>query len=214
VTVLGYQGTGTFQTEVMEMTGIRVDRAPSKTSYNVGERADLAGIKVMGSWRDFPDAEVPAYQVTVASFDSSSAGNRVVTVDYKGKRATFPVTVTVPATPAPAASQPSQPAQQQPSTPAPSASTFNPAANQPSPVGSWRPATGPIVTFNANGTGTMKAVSSTGEGSPFTWSASGNRLTITYPQYGSTENYLYSISGNTFTWKADEWNSPATMTRQ
>ncbi|MDR0320146.1 MAG: hypothetical protein LBI28_01450, partial [Treponema sp.] len=51
VTVLG-QGTGTFQTEVMELLSIRVDRPPTKTTYTVGERADLAGIKVMGSWRD------------------------------------------------------------------------------------------------------------------------------------------------------------------
>jgi hypothetical protein len=122
VTVMG-QGSGTFETEVMEMTDLRIERPPSKTTYKVGDKADLAGIKVMGSWSDLPDAEIPTYQVTVSSFDSSSAGNKLVTVNFKGKTATFPVTVTAAAaSAAPAASAAS-------AAPAPAATT--PAASAP-----------------------------------------------------------------------------------
>ena len=142
VTVLGQGGgKGTFQTEVMELTGIRVDKAPKKTTYNVGEKADLDGIKVMGSWMDMPGAEIPAYEITVASFNSSSAGtNRLVTINYKGKTATFPVTVTAAdgTVPAPAAAIP---AATTPQTVAPG--TYK--------VGDTGPGGGTIFYYNANG---------------------------------------------------------------
>jgi len=196
VKVLGQDGTGTFQTEVMELTGIRVDKRPTKTSYTVGDKADLSGIRVTGSWRDLPDAELYTYQIEVAGFDSSSAGNKNVTVSFKGKTATFPVTVTAAAatasTPAPTTTTPS--------TQQPSSSTFNPAPNQPSPVGTWRTATDAFgfteYRFNADGTGTMRKVSIEGIQFDFmelTWTASGNSLKINYM------NYTYEISGNTLT---------------
>jgi hypothetical protein len=206
VTVFG-NGTGTFQTEVMEMTGIRVEKPPAKTTYTVGEEASLAGIRVMGIWRDFPDAEISYYEIKVASFNSSSAGtNRLVTVEYKGKTATFPVTVTLaptpapaaPATPAPAASQPAQqqPSQQQPAQPA-----FNPAANQPSPVGTWKGSQGVNThfwTFNADGTGKVQVNSSSG-GLDITWTTSGNRLTIIQTVGKTSVNYSYERIGNKLT---------------
>jgi len=212
VTISG-QGSGTFQTEVMELTAIRVERPPTKTTYTVGEGANLSGIRVMGSWRDLPDAEVPAYLVEVASFDSRTAGsNRLITVNYKGQTATFPVTVTAaaglaavtPAASTPDASQPSRPATQQPAQPTtqqpsqqqPSTSAFNPAPNQPSPVGTWRGSTG-IITLNANGTGTMNT---SGGNINITWTASGNRLTYsTSGGYTITLNSMYGITGNTLT---------------
>jgi photosystem II stability/assembly factor-like uncharacterized protein len=152
VTVMG-QGSGTFQTEVMEMTGIRVENPPTKTTYTVGEKADLAGIKVMGSWIDFPDAEIPTYQVSVSRFDSSSAGNnRLVTVDFKGKTATFPVTVTTAAAPAPAAAAAPAPAASAPAATAPA--TTAPATTAPtaSRSSSWVATTAhpfPTTGYNA-----------------------------------------------------------------
>jgi len=58
VTVLG-KGSGTFQTEVMELLNIRIERPPTKTTYNVGETANLSGIRVIGSWKDMSDEEIP-----------------------------------------------------------------------------------------------------------------------------------------------------------
>ena len=145
VNVLG-QGTGTFQTEVMELTGIRVDRPPTKNTYNIGEKADLAGIRVIGSWRDMPDAEIPTYEITVASFNSSMAGtNRLVTINYKGKTATFPVTVTAAA--APAATTSAAPTTTQPSQPA----TTTPSTSQTYRIGDTGPGGGIIFYYNANG---------------------------------------------------------------
>ena len=58
VTVLG-KGSDTFQTEVMELLNIRIERQPTKTTYNVGETANLSGIRVIGSWKDMSDEEIP-----------------------------------------------------------------------------------------------------------------------------------------------------------
>jgi len=123
----------------MELTGIRIESPPSKTTYSIGEKADLAGIKVMGSWRDMTDAEVPAYEISVTSFNSNVAGaNRQVTIDYKGKTATFPVTVTaadgtVPVTYVPAVTTPENVAP----------GTYK--------VGDRGPGGGTIFYYNANG---------------------------------------------------------------
>jgi hypothetical protein len=91
--------SGSFQTEVMELTGIRVVNPPTKTTYNVGESLDVKGIKVMGSWRDLPDAEIATHQMLLATqsgFDSNTAGNKVVTLTWNRKTATFNVTVVQP----------------------------------------------------------------------------------------------------------------------
>jgi len=228
VNVLG-QGTGTFQTEVMELLSIRIESPPSKRSYTVGERADLTGIKVIGSWRDMPDAEIPSYEISVSSFNSNSAGtDRPVTINYKGKTATFHVTVVAaaaaaPATTAPAATTPSTPST---TAPAQTDTAFNPAPNQPSPVGTWRStvSTGYVeYAFNANGTLTVTMyVTSTGRSAdfPYTWSASGNRVTMTNVDLG-TSVYLYGISGNALTMQLISINGetytgtdPATFTKR
>ncbi|MCL2186210.1 MAG: bacterial Ig-like domain-containing protein [Treponema sp.] len=224
VSVLG-QGTGTFQTEVMELTAIRVDRPPSKTTYNVGEKADLSGIKVMGSWRDMPDAEIPANEITVASFNSSTAGtNKLITIKYKEKTATFPVTVTAATATTPSTTQPTQSAAQQPSQQQPEIAEFNPSANPLSPVGTWkrtntgRDTTGAsytesyTYTFKADGTGTEVYETnrnSTPRTTELTWNVSGNRLTYrTYTDW----KYIYSISGNTLTWCREGYHISYTIT--
>jgi hypothetical protein len=202
----------------MEMTGIRVDKPPTKTTYTVGEKADLAGIRVMGSWVDFPDAEIPAYQVSVSRFDSGSAGNnRLVTVEFKGKTATFPVTVTAAAaaapppaasaTPdAPSASQPTQPSTQQPTL-----------QGQPDQryVGAWRsPVAEPntpsasttTLRLNADGTCTMTVALLDGTNSiamNVIWSSSGNTFYYRLADYPNDPVFTGTFSGNTLTLNAN-----------
>ena len=123
VVIIGGVVGGSFQTEVMELIGIRVERLPTKASYYVGDTAALTGIKVMGTWKGMPDAEIPVSQLSADDFDSSVEGNTVITVNYKGKTATFPVVVTarpVAPTPAPA--------------PAPTEAAQAPAAAAPTPT--------------------------------------------------------------------------------
>jgi len=93
VSVSGVAG-GSFQIEVMELTSIRVEQLPLKTAYTAGERASLSGIRVMGTWADMPDAEIPFSQLRVADFDSSIEGNADIIVSYNGMNTSFPVTVT------------------------------------------------------------------------------------------------------------------------
>ena len=91
---IGSIAGGSFQTEVMELIDIRVERLPTKTSYTEGEQAALSGIRVMGKWEGMPDAEIPVSQLRVADFDSSAEGGTDITVSYNGMNASFPVTVT------------------------------------------------------------------------------------------------------------------------
>jgi hypothetical protein len=191
------KGSGSFQCEVMPLTAIRMISPPTKNTYTVGDTLDISGLKVMGTWTDMPEAEIPFLTLLLAkhNFNSGTPGNRVVSVDYKGYSVTFPVTVNAkaeaaaaPAASQPAASQPAasqQPAQQQPSQ------------NQQSLVGSWRQIVTAeshiIYTFNANGTGTC-VYTYNQMTTNITWSASGNRLTID----GAVN--IYEISGNTLTW--------------
>jgi len=207
VNVLG-QGTGTFQTEVMELLSIRIESPPSKRTYTVGERADLTGIKVIGSWRDMPDAEIPSYEISVSSFNSNTAGtDRPVTINYKGKTATFHVTVVAAATTAPAATTPSTPSTTQPSQPA----TQQPRGQTDQRlVGTWN-WTATINTstvsityiFNADGTGSLAAY---GTSAPMTWSVNGNRLTI------DNQDFTYSVSGNSL--ELTVGGTTTTFTRQ
>jgi hypothetical protein len=216
VTVGGTAG-GSFETEVMELTGIGILSPPSKTSYKVGESLDTAGLKIKGMWRDMPEMEIPIFQLLTlahSGYDSSTPGTKVITNTWRGKTATYTVSVRAADQPAPAqpsqqqpaAQQPSQPAaqqqqpaQQQPSTQQSSQSTFNPAPNQPSPVGRWNLNGNWYFTFNANGTGEVLPET------PITWTASGNRLTINVLINGriiNTATYLYGITGNTLTIQA------------
>jgi len=93
VSINGVAG-GSFQTEVMKLIDIRVERLPSKTAYTEGEQAALSGIKVMGKWEGMPDAEIPFSQLKVTNFDSSAEGSTNISVSYNGMNASFPVTVT------------------------------------------------------------------------------------------------------------------------
>ena len=91
---IGGGADGSFETEVMELIDIRIERPPSKTTYITGEQAMLSGIRVMGIWADMPDAEIPVLQLRVADFDSSAEGDSDITISYNGMNASFPVTVT------------------------------------------------------------------------------------------------------------------------
>jgi len=93
VSVNGVAG-GSFETEVMKLIDIRVERLPTKTAYTEGEQAALSGIRVMGKWEGMPDAEIPVSQLRVADFNSSAEGSTDITVSYNGMNASFPVTVT------------------------------------------------------------------------------------------------------------------------
>ncbi|MBQ9662978.1 MAG: bacterial Ig-like domain-containing protein [Oscillospiraceae bacterium] len=87
-------------TGVPELASITVT-APTKTQYNVGDELDTTGMVVMANYNytdDTPKDVTSA--VTLSGFDSSSAGEKTVTVSYTEgdvtKTATFTVTIIEP----------------------------------------------------------------------------------------------------------------------
>ncbi|HEV7607880.1 MAG TPA: bacterial Ig-like domain-containing protein [Steroidobacteraceae bacterium] len=81
-----------------ELSSISVATMPAKTSYDLGQTLDLAGLVVLGAYNTPPNvALVPGNGTTgyaVSGFDSATVGTKVITVTYQSKTATFNVTVT------------------------------------------------------------------------------------------------------------------------
>jgi len=245
---LGRTAGGSFETEIMELISIRVSTPPTKTTYNVGERLETTGIRLTGTWREMPDMEIPAYLMLLApqsGFDSSSPGRKTVTLTWNGKSATFPVTIVQPAPAAapataaaaatPAATTPStqssaQQSTQQTTQPAAAQQQpvpWNPASNQPAPVGRWKSVImfGGLVnwyTFNADGTGTHGSTSAGTESNsppadtnPITWTASGNQITVT-EDFGDRKHssvMTYEVLGRILKMKFPYFNEPTTFNK-
>jgi len=75
------------------LTGIEVTTFPTKTEYAIGEPLNLAGLVVSAVYSDGSKAAVTGYTTdAAASFDSSTAGTKTITVTYNAKKATFTVT--------------------------------------------------------------------------------------------------------------------------
>lgn len=89
---------GTTPTE-KTLTSIAVTTNPTKTTYNVGEQADYAGLVVTATYSDGSTEAIALASLTISGFSSSEAGTKTITVTYQGKTATFTVTV-VDSTPA------------------------------------------------------------------------------------------------------------------
>ena len=64
---------------------------PTKTEYKIGEELDLTGLVVTAHYSTGDEATVTGYEVS--GFDSSTAGEKTITVTYQGKTAAFKVTV-------------------------------------------------------------------------------------------------------------------------
>ncbi|WP_055427505.1 bacterial Ig-like domain-containing protein [Bifidobacterium aesculapii] len=99
------QYTVTFNVD--ELTGLTVT-GPTKTEYEIGEALDLTGLKVnavyeSGETVELQPSDDASAGYVVSGFDSTVAGeNKPVTVTYRGKSATFNVTIKpAPVTPEP-----------------------------------------------------------------------------------------------------------------
>lgn len=77
-----------------ELTGIEVSSKPDKTSYFTGSAAlDVTGGKIKVTYSNGTFEEVDMTSDMCSNVDLSTAGTKTVTVSYKGKTATFDVTV-------------------------------------------------------------------------------------------------------------------------
>lgn len=95
---VSYEGqTATFTVTVkapkpeITLTSIEVT-APVKIEHKIGEALDLTGLAVTAHYSDGSENDVTA-DCEVTGFDSAAAGEKTVTVSYKGQKATFKVTV-------------------------------------------------------------------------------------------------------------------------
>lgn len=81
-----------FSDEMYRASLVGIDvGAPEKTEYNVGEKLDLTGITVTGSYEDGANYDIDGYSVT--GYDSMRAGEQTITVSYRGFEKSFTVNV-------------------------------------------------------------------------------------------------------------------------
>lgn len=89
---------GTFHFDVTldklaaELTRIEIASNPTKTVYQIGETLDTTGLCLKATYSD-GSAKTITGGFTTSGFDSSSAGEKTVTVSFNGKTAAFTVTV-------------------------------------------------------------------------------------------------------------------------
>jgi hypothetical protein len=78
------------------VTKIAVTDPPTKTEYALGETIDLTGMAVTASYSDGSTETVTITAENISGFDSSTVGQKTVTVSYGGKTAEFTVNVIDP----------------------------------------------------------------------------------------------------------------------
>ena len=74
------------------LTGIIINKHPTKTTYFVGQPLDITGLELTANYDDGSTAKVTS-GFTTSGFDSSKEGTSTVTVSYGGKSTTFDVTI-------------------------------------------------------------------------------------------------------------------------
>lgn len=68
-------------------------KEPEKKEYKMGEALDLSGMEVTANYSDGSSRVLQAGEYEISGFDSSTAGEKTITVTYEGITAAFKVTV-------------------------------------------------------------------------------------------------------------------------
>lgn len=92
VTVTFDGKTVDFSILVVDISGIEVKTMPTKTEYPKGDVFDTTGLSILVKYTD-GTSEAITTGFEVSGFDSSSVGEKTITVTYKTHTATFKVTV-------------------------------------------------------------------------------------------------------------------------
>lgn len=92
VTVTFDEKTVDFSILIVDITGIEIKTPPTKQEYLVGDTLDSTGLTVLVKYTD-GTSETIASGFTVSGLDSSSIGEKEITVTYKNHTATFKVLV-------------------------------------------------------------------------------------------------------------------------
>lgn len=70
---------------------LKISKLPDKVEYIVGEALDLTGLKVTATWASGVSEQITDY--TVTGFDSSSVGEKTITIEYNGATDVFVIEV-------------------------------------------------------------------------------------------------------------------------
>lgn len=92
VTVTFDEKTVDFSILVVDISGIEIKTLPAKQEYLVGDALDSTGLTVLVKYTD-GTSETITSGFTVSELDSSSIGEKEITVTYKNHTATFKVLV-------------------------------------------------------------------------------------------------------------------------
>lgn len=92
VTVTFDEKTVDFNILVVDISGIEVKTMPTKIEYPKGDVFDTTGLSILVKYTD-GTSETVTTGFEVSGFDSSSVGEKTITVTYKTHTATFKVTV-------------------------------------------------------------------------------------------------------------------------
>ncbi len=92
VTVTFDEKTVDFNILVVDISGIEVKTMPTKIEYPKGDVFDTTGLSILVKYTD-GTSETKTTGFEVSGFDSSSVGEKTITVTYKTHIATFKVTV-------------------------------------------------------------------------------------------------------------------------
>lgn len=91
VTVTYSKLTTTFTITVIGISGIEVSKMPTKTEYYLGDSLDASGLVVVSRYTDNTTKKLENY--SISKLDSSSVGEKTITITYKTHTTTFKVTV-------------------------------------------------------------------------------------------------------------------------
>ena len=81
--------------DLRDPEALTISKAPAKTTYFIGDTLDTTGLELTLTY-DNGDIGTVVSGFSTSGFNSSTAGTKVVTVEYKGKTATFTVEVVKP----------------------------------------------------------------------------------------------------------------------
>lgn len=84
---------GTEQPEKPVLDKIAITRQPDKTEYQIGNDLDLTGLEVTAYYSDGTTRVLTEAEYTADGFDSATDGEKMITIRYEGKTASFTVTV-------------------------------------------------------------------------------------------------------------------------
>jgi uncharacterized protein YkuJ len=94
---VSYSGkTTSFPITYLAFEAVSIDRAPTKTVYEMGEELDTQGLRVLGTWPGHSLAMVNNARLRITGYDPLRAGEQRVTVTVGGQSDSFTVTVTNP----------------------------------------------------------------------------------------------------------------------